>query len=162
PWARTPGSGNLPEQIEPPDGIVAGVLARGILARASFRSAANSALTDVMDLYPSLRRDQTQSKRPHTISPGQTQEGRATRLGPTPSGLRLLSDVTTSLTPIYRPAPVNRLVSTIVRAARRTGEELAFEGSGERLWSQVRDRLTTLLNGLFEAGAFRGAAPEEA
>jgi uncharacterized protein len=163
PWARTPGSGNMPEQLEPPDAIVAGVLARSILARGSFRSAANANLADVRELYPSLGREQTETARPYAgRKEGHSLEERVTLLGQTPTGLRLLSDVTTSLNPAYRPAPVNRLVAAIVRAARRTGEELVFESSGERLWAQLRDRLETLLTGLFEAGALRGSDPLEA
>jgi uncharacterized protein len=74
----------------------------------------------------------------------------------------LLSDVTTSQDPSYQHANVNRLVSTILRAARRIGQDAVFEVSGERVWSQVVSRLNDLLNALFAAGAFRGSTPAEA
>ena len=87
---------------------------------------------------------------------------RVSILGNTPAGLQLLSDVTTSLDEPYRPACVNRLVSLVVRAARIVGEESVFEPSGERLWVELRERLTTLLLQLYRAGALRGANAGEA
>jgi hypothetical protein len=58
--------------------------------------------------------------------------------------------VTTSLDESYRPASVNRLVTVIVRAARRLGEESAFEASGERLWKRLQDSLTGLMIALLQ------------
>jgi len=78
----------------------------------------------------------------------------------TPDGLRLFSDVTTSLQSSHRQAHVNRLISAIVRAARRLGEDLLFEPSGERLWAQVQQRLRWLLDGFRDAGALRAEATE--
>lgn len=164
PWAQTPGSRRLPEALESPDGILTGVLARSALARGSWRSAANQPLGDVQTLYPALSRAQTQveyppqplSARRHTLV------DRVSLLAPTPAGLRLISDVTTSALDHYRPAAVNRLVAALVRAARRLGESSAFESSGPLLWAQLRDSLETLLRGLWQAGALNGATAIEA
>jgi phage tail sheath protein FI len=49
-----------------------------------------------------------------------------------------------------------------VRAARRLGEGLVFEPSGERLWALLRQDLEDLLLGLLHAGALRGRTPAEA
>lgn len=164
PWIRTPGSGNLPEELESPDAAVVGILARNALTRGTFHSAARQRLGDVSAVVPVLRRDQM--LQPHADRLGQASQHRLlermTLLGPTPRGLELLSDVTTSLDESYRPASVNRLVSSIVRAARRLGEDIVFESSGELLWARLRDSLSGLLNGLLRAGALRGATPGEA
>lgn len=162
PWVRTRGSNGLPEQLESPDGVLVGVLARNALARGTYRSAAGLPLGDVYDVHPRLRRDQMERpwKGPHRDEP--PFEERVSLLGPTPSGLRLLSDVTTSTDPSYRPACVNRLVSALVRAARRLGEDSAFEAAGEALWGRVRNHMATVLQALYEAGALRGATPAEA
>jgi hypothetical protein len=159
PWVQTPGSTNLPEQLESPDAVLAGVLARNALTRGSFRSAANLHLADVQQVYPILTRDLLQQSQPDsaTRSTRHTLPERISLLGSTPSGLRLLSDVTTSLDESYRPASVNRLVAAIVRAARRLGEEVVFEASCERLWMRLRDSLTTLMSGLQQAGALQDA-----
>jgi hypothetical protein len=165
PWARTRGSANLPEQLESPDAILAGILARNALTRGAFRSAANLHLGDVYDLHPIMRPDQmAKGFRDLTgkKSPGYKLAERVSLFGPRPAGLRLLSDVTTSLDDSYRPASANRLVSIVVRAARRLGEEMVFEPSGERLWAQLRESLNDLLAGLYQADALRGASPKEA
>jgi uncharacterized protein len=165
PWARTPGSANLPEQLESPDGVLAGLLACNALTRGAFRSAANLSLADVHDLAPLLTAQQMLEPHPDTTAAGARRHAlleRVSLFGPTPGGLRLLSDVTTSLDESYRPAAVNRLVSLLARAARRLGEESVFEPSGEALWTQLRERLEGLLTELFLAGALRGDAPADA
>lgn len=165
PWLRTPGSLNLPEQVESPDAVLAGLLARNALTRGAFRSAAGFHLADVFDLYPSLPRYQVMKRHADNSansSARHTLMERVSLFGLTPGGFELLSDVTTSLNESYRPASVNRLVSVIVRAARRLGEDRVFESSGERLWRQLTESLNTLLSGLLEAGALRGETPSEA
>lgn len=153
PWTRTPGSGALPEQLESPDAVLVGILARNALSRGTFRSAANLHVADVYDVDPDL--DRYQQEQDRLIE-------RVALIGPTPAGLRLLSDVTLSGNESYRPGGVSRLISTIVRTARRLGEEVTFESSGEPLWGEVRGRLNGFMRGLYDAGAFRGDSPEEA
>jgi phage tail sheath protein FI len=70
--------------------------------------------------------------------------------------------VTASADQSYRPAGVSRLVSTLVRAARRLGEDSTFEPSGEALWTRVQDRASTVLRALWDLGALRGTTPSEA
>jgi len=160
PWVRTPGSLRLPGQLESPEGVLIGLLARNALTRGSFRSAAGLPLADVNGLEPTLTRAQLFTPhgqaRPHTLLE------RVSLLGPTPAGLRLLSDVTTSLSDSYRPASVNRLVTAIVRAARSLGEAVSFEPAAESLWNRLKSDLDALLLGLWQAGALAGASPGQA
>jgi Bacteriophage tail sheath protein len=153
PWTRTPGSTGLPEQLESPDGVLSGVLARNALLVGAFRSAANSHLADVYDIYPVLDHQQQQHDR--LIE-------RVSLFGLTPAGPRLLGDVTMSADEAYRPASVGRLVAVITRAARLLGEEVAFVSSGEALWRDISNRVEALLHMLYDAGAFRGQSPAEA
>jgi phage tail sheath protein FI len=163
PWARTPGSSALPEGLEGPDAVLAGVLARNALTRGTFRSAGGSPLADVLDVVPLLRPDHLRATELSSAERlASAFEERVTVLGWSPSGLRLLSDVTASGSESYRPASVHRLVSVIARAARRLGNELTFDASGEMLWARVREALNDLLTGLFQSGALRGASPAEA
>jgi uncharacterized protein len=164
PWVRTAGSDNLPEQLEGPDGVLVGLLARNALLRGAFRSAGHSSLADVYDLHPQLSREEIFTavaadparNRSHALWQ------RVSLFGPTPDGLRLLSDVTTSLDDNYRSANVNRLVSLIVQAARRVGQDLVFEVSGQQAWARLRRSLERLLFQLLQVGALRGRSPEEA
>jgi hypothetical protein len=160
PWVRTPGSLRLPGQLESPEGVLIGLLARNALTRGSFRSAAGLPLADVNGLEPALTRAQLFS--PHGQDRPFTLVERVSLLGPTPAGLRLLSDVTTSLSDSYRPACVNRLVAAIVRAARSLGEAVSFEPAAESLWNRLKSDLDELLLGLWQAGALAGASPEQA
>jgi phage tail sheath protein FI len=151
--------------LESPEGALAGMLARNALARGTFRSAAGLRPVAVEDLYPILTREQLTTLRPDEADERaalHTLQERVTIVGPTPRGIALLSDVTTSLDERYRPAPAGRLMAALLRAARRLGEELVFDASGERLWARVREQLDALLLGLWQAGALRGAAPAEA
>lgn len=157
PWVRTASAGLLPEGLESPDGVLAGVLARNALLRGSYRSAAGLPLEGVWDLHPVQGR--AQLHREHAYGGGtdtRTLQDRVCILGPTPGGFQLLSDVTTSDDENYRPAGVSRLVSALVRAARVQGEDATFEANGERLWARLRERLDALLLSLLREGALRG------
>lgn len=74
-------------------------------------------------------------------------------LGPSPRGPQLLSDVSCSADPRTRQAAVRRLLNVVVQAARRAGDDFAFEPNGEHLWARVRNRLNDLMRALLSAGA---------
>lgn len=165
PWMKTAGSADLPEQLESPDGVLVGVLARNALLQGAFHSAAREPLADVYGVQPELARDQL--LRPHPDSSDERAAShslleRVSLVGPTPDGWALLSDVTTSRDEGYRPASVNRLLASVLRGARRFGEESVFEASGPALWDRLRERVDGLLLGLFEDGALDGATANQA
>ena len=163
PWVRTPLSDQLPGGLEPPEGVLVGLLARNALTRGSFQSAAGLAVADVQAVEPQLSRQQRLAPLPQDAeAPSLSFADRVSVIGPTPRRLCLLSDVTTSLDPSYRFASVHRLVTALVRAARSLGELHSFEASGEALWRQLRDNLETLLEQLWQRGALSGASAEEA
>jgi phage tail sheath protein FI len=149
PWIATQGSRGLPEGLEPADGVLTGVLARNALLRGTFRSTAGLQLTTVTDVQPPLSS--------HTLL-----GGRVALLGPTPRGLQVLTDVTASGSAQYRPGGVHRLLSSIVRAARRVGEDAVFEASNEALWSGIQNRLEQVLFGLWQSGGLRGERQSDA
>jgi len=164
PWVRTGGSSILPEAIESPDAVLTGILARNALTRGTYNSAAGLRLADVYEVYPVQRRDHMLRPRPDYPEAGTSHSllERVSLFGPTPDGLRLLSDVTTTFDESYRPASVNRLVASVLRAARRLGEDSVFESSGQRLWGRLKEHLDGLLLRLYQAGALKGASPVEA
>lgn len=163
PWLRTPGSQTLPEGLEGPEGALAGLLARNALLRGTYLSAGSLDVADVLAVHPVVTRDQLDNPlRVEGEGPDRTLMQRVSLFGPTPRGIRLLSDVTTSPDEAYRPASVNRLVAAVVRAARRLGEEVTFEGHGERTWRRVEERLGDMMMGLLRAGALRGPSAADA
>lgn len=154
PWRAVPGTERLPGGVAPADGLLAGILAANALARGTFRSVAGTAVAaHRLEPAPSSRTPvQAVASRVSWIRPGTGG----------PGGHELVSDVTTSLDPGLRPASVGRLVAVVVRAARRLGEQWAFESSGEVLWRRLAESLEGLLGAFYRLGALSGATPEEA
>lgn len=165
PWLKTLGSSSSPGEVEPPDGTLAGVLARSALARGTFRSAAGLPVPFVYDFVPDYPRsallapiDARSSEQRAALSALQ----RLCVFGRAPSGIQLLSDVSTTADESYRSAGASRLVGALLRAARAVGEEIAFDPSNEATWARVRERFEAYLTELWERQALRGATPEEA
>jgi hypothetical protein len=152
PWASTPRSAELPEGLESPDAVLAGVLARNALQRGAFHSAAGLDLFDVDELAPIVERAE--------IARGI--DDRVCILGPTPGGLRVLSDVTLAPRGAYRFGAVSRLAAVVRRALRQIGEQTVFEASGPGAWAALRARAEHVMGCLFRAGALRGATPAQA
>jgi uncharacterized protein len=163
PWLRTIGSGTLIGDLEPPDGTLAGILARNALTRGTFRSAAGLQVPFVYDLVPDLGGSTL-------IEPIADPAGlrdwnalqRLSVVGRSPAGIDLLSDVSTSADESYRSAGAARLIGAMLRAARAIGEDMAFEASSEALWSRLRGRMEAMLLELWHLGALRGRSAADA
>ncbi len=164
PWLRTRDSAVLPGGLEPPDGVLAGLLANSALTRGSWRSAIRQPVPGISAVEPVLDRATLQRNLPLTGTPRLplTVRERVSVIGPSPGGFRVLSDVTTDDDEAYRPANVNRLVCAIVRAARVTGETAVFQNNGEALWKRLRESMEGLLAGLWADGALAGEFAAEA
>ena len=156
PWVRTTRSDDLPEGLEPAEGLLAGVLAANALDRGTYRSVAGRPLPMVVapEPVPDLGMGPD--------SPAARLAERVCLIGPEPGGIRLLSDVTSSPDPAWRAGPVSRLMAVLVRAALRAGESDLFDANGPALWTRVRRDLEELLEGFFRAGALRATARDPA
>ena len=169
PWLKTSGSGILLESLEPPDGVLAGLQARNALTRGTFTSATKITPAEVYDVQPALPAQELKSSalplvwgpNSPTAQPKALIE-RISLFGFTPSGLRLLSDVTAYPGESYRPGPVDRLVNVICRAARHMGESALFESNGPALWGRVQRFLQNLLTRLWSLNALAGASVQDA
>ncbi|HYR91445.1 MAG TPA: hypothetical protein VE422_45755 [Terriglobia bacterium] len=167
PWLTSPESQRLSGALEAPDAMLTGLLANTALTRGAWRSAARETMLGAMGLEPILSRAELEAPLLFQDAAGQLRLTRTVRerisvFGQTPAGLQLLSDVTTDDDEAYRPANVNRLVSSIVRGARLLGEDAVFANNGEAVWRTVQSALEELLLGLWGAGAFAGARSAEA
>jgi hypothetical protein len=171
PWLKTTGAYTLLEGLEPPDGVLVGMLARNALTNGTFTSATQIVPSEVYDVWPGLP---TQDLRVSTtplkwrnnlgdaITPDKPLIERLSLFGFTPGGLRLLSDVTAYPGETYRSAPVNRLVSVISRATRRLGEAIVFSNNGPSLWLRVENFLTQLMTSLWRLNALDGETANDA
>lgn len=165
PWLQMQYAGDLPANLEPAEGVMAGILARNALLRGTFRSVTALTIQDVIDIAPRLTQVQQFALNPAAPSQASPQAplvDRVSLIGQTVDGMRLLSDVTTSNDINYRQANINRTIALVLRAARAIGEEYVFEASGERLWQQIQDRLGDVLTAMQTAGALAGQRPQEA
>ena len=79
-----------------------------------------------------------------------------------PDGWALQSDVTTSPDSAWRAGGVSRMIASLVRAARATGEAELFGANGPALWTRVRRHLEALLIAYWQEGGLGGATPDEA
>lgn len=167
PWLQTPLGKRLPQNIAPGEGTLLGVLARNALLRGAYRSIAGQATTNLIGTYPALSSAHLSAnsralKGPNNASTISSLDERFSLWKRTPKGVVLHSDVTTSTSPLYRNANVNRTFALILRSARHLGEEFIFESNGETLWRKIRDRLTSLLQLLFRLGALDGKSEQDA
>ena len=167
PWLRTLESSRLPGELEPPDGMLAGILASNALTAGTWRSAGHRLVPGIVDVEPVLSAGELQEELPYGDDDAQrrlsrTFQERISTFVPTAAGFELVSDVTTDDDEWYRPANVNRLTASIIRAARVIGEDAVFTNNGEALWRHLRTSLEELLLGLWGDGALAGASAAEA
>jgi uncharacterized protein len=166
PWLKTSGSSLLLEQLEPPDGALAGLIARNALTRGSFTSATKIVPAEIYEVMPALPSQEIKSSAtPLVWGTGSAPKALIERLslfGMTPAGLRLLSDVTAYPGETYRSAAVTRLVSVICRGARTMGESALFQSNGPALWGKVQRFLQNLMTRLWMLNALAGATVQDA
>jgi hypothetical protein len=159
PWVETPASAAMPEGVENPEGVLAGVLARNALMRGAFRSAAALPTPSVRATLPALERAQIER------ASGDFADWLGDRIcliGRAVGGFHLLSDATMSKDRAYRAGGVSRLIGIIIRAGRMAGQELVFERSSEPTWTRLRRRLEEFLTELWRLGALNGDSPRQA
>lgn len=167
PWLRTREAVRLPGALEPPDALLVGLLAGNAMISGTWRSAARQPVFSITGLEPELTNSDLEQTLPYDGDESQRLVPRKLRerisvFTPTPAGFHLLSDVTTDDDEAYRPASVNRLVASIARAARVTGEGSVFANNGERLWRRLRAALESVLLRLWGEGALAGASSGDA
>jgi phage tail sheath protein FI len=95
-------------------------------------------------------------------SPWASLAGRVCLVARQPDGWALQSDVTTSPDPAWRGGSVTRMMASLLRAARATGEAELFGANGPALWTRVRRHLEALLTDYWQEGGLGGASPDEA
>ena len=156
PWLHSLRSADLPQSIEPPDGLFAGLLARNALQRGTFRSVAGTLLDDVIGLIPlpatGLGPD----------SPTDQLAGRLCVFAPEPEGVAVQSDLTSSPQQAWRFGGSSRLLAAILKAARHFGEGHVFAPNGPALWAQLRRSTEDMLEAFRREGAFGGNSASEA
>lgn len=160
PWLRTQASIDLPESLEPPDGVLAGLIAASANQRGCHRSVAGdfslARLRDVADAEP------VPAWGLGDTSPEGLLARRVCLFAPQPGGWVLQSDVTMAASPGWRFGGATRLMASILRAARAVGDVLAFEPNGPAVWARLKRDIEELLLEYWREGAFAGASAAQA
>ena len=160
PWPCTRAGADLPEGAEPPDGLLAGLMAANALTRGTFNSVAGRfsvpRLNDVHGTVPPI------SWGAGPDGPSEKLSERVCLFAPTPDGIALQSDVTASPDPAWRSGGASRLMGALIRAARLTGESVLFDGNGPAVWTRVRRSLEDLLEAFWRQGALAGGSAADA
>jgi phage tail sheath protein FI len=160
PWVATPASAAQPEGIEAPEGVLMGAIARSALNSGAFASAAQSPLPSVTATVPELG---TAAIRASLAGGAADWTGDLLCLiGRKTGTMMLISDATMSENRDWRAGGVSRLMGIILRAALWLGQERLFEGSGQRLWANLRLDLEAFLDRLWQLGALSGSTAAKA
>jgi hypothetical protein len=147
-----PAAGAAAMQALPPDGWVAGVLARRAQERGAWVPAANLALRDVVALA-------------QAVPPARwaaCQDAGINVLRQEPWAFTVLSQDTLSADAAARSIHVRRLLTLLRKLAVRLGAEFAFEPQNDSLHGVVESRFDQALEGLFTRGAFSGRRASDA
>ena len=157
PWLRVSAPGQAGLRAVPPCGHVAGVYATTDRTVGVFKAPANIALQGVLD----LDRDVSDSDQDELNTDGVGVGVNALRVFPG-RGIRVWGARTISRDEQWRHVSVRRLVITAGRWIERNLAPIAFEPHDTRLWTRIVRELTDYFNGLFEAGAIKGATATQA
>jgi hypothetical protein len=160
PWLRTQAAVGAVPRDEPPLGAALGIIARRDLARGPFVAPANEQVSGVVGTTHLL------SDADHRVlyDASGIAIGRAINVfRPFPTrGIELWGSRTQASDRCLRHLPIRRGLSAIERHAAVSLAEVVFEPNTPLLAIRVTQMMATLLLRLFDAGALRGATPEQA
>jgi hypothetical protein len=157
PWLKTSQSGLLPGHLEPPEGVLLGLLANGTLTQGAYRSIAGSLVRPAYDVAQldinAFYKD---------IHDGFSMAERVNWFELSPQGVTLASDVTAVAASSYRLAVVRRIMLLVQRSAYQVGLNHVFDINGQALWQSIEGNLKNLLMMIFQKNALRGRTADDA
>ena len=148
PWIKM-GVGDF----APPCGHVAGVFARTDRETGVHKAPANAVLEGVLDLEVNVSDGEQGSLNPEGVNCLRAFPGR---------GLRVWGARTLSKDPAWIYVNVRRLFLTAGRWIERNLIDQVLEPNDAALWARIERELTAYFDGLFRAGALKGATAQEA
>lgn len=158
PWVKGDTTRDRPGQLAPADGLLAGMLAASALERGTFRSLLGRRPLGVRACVPLLTA--AAADRPRPVEPLDDPADhlclvdRMCVIGAATDGIRLLSDVTLSPDPRWRPGGSSRLWAALRRSLRSLGEQFVFAPNGQATWRSMERAIEELLADWAAEGAF--------
>ena len=150
PWLHASG-GEASHRLIPPDGSILGQIASRAIDRGAWIAPANTPLTAVLALAPTLGPQARELFINEQIN----------QIRREPRGFLTLSAETLSPDPDLQPIGVRRLLILLRRLALREGQNLVFQPNDHLFRSRVQRQFEGLLTDMFSRGAFAGATPDE-
>ncbi|MCB9741721.1 MAG: phage tail sheath family protein [Alphaproteobacteria bacterium] len=157
PWLKSDTSVDRRGGLAPPDGVLAGLLARNSLKRGTFRVAVREPVHGILGCSP--KNGAAAQMSPRTVNGWDLELALVDRVCLIASdrwGYSLYSDNTATAAPLWRQGGVNRLMGVILRALQRVGEGAVFQHSGPDTWLRLRRAVEATLDGLAVEGALGG------
>jgi hypothetical protein len=153
PWLALSGPGRGEAfGTAPPDGTVAGVMARRAATRGAWVAPANEPFADAVALVNPSPRERL----------AELQDAQVNELRQEPDGFLCLCADTLAPTDDLRPITVRRLLSLVRRLALREGSEYVFEPNDPVFRRDIERGFGEVMQMLYMLGAFTGRTPEEA
>jgi hypothetical protein len=142
-----------PLRSVPPSGHVAGVISRLDRQRGAHHTPANAPVFEAVDLNQALEEEEQVALHTAGVNLLRCFPG---------NGLQVWGGRTMSLELENRFVAHRRLIHRLVRVIRRVAEPLVFDVNGPEIWLTLARSIMTVLVEAWQAGALKGARPEEA
>lgn len=156
PWpairGTTGGISSRRSRFLPPDGFIAGLMARRTLAHGAWYAPAGVPLEDVVALEPELGKGEC----------ADLMQAQINTIHRTSQGFMPLSENTLLYAAFQRAVHIRRLLILLRRLALREGNTCVFEPNGEDFRDHVRHQFEILLEDLHRRGAFAGTTADRA
>ncbi|HEX4949763.1 MAG TPA: phage tail sheath subtilisin-like domain-containing protein [Blastocatellia bacterium] len=160
PWVVVPnplaraGNEQIPREITlPPSGFVCGIYARNDANRGVFKAPANEVVRGALRFEADINFAQQEVLNPLGINCLRYLSGR---------GYRVWGARTVSSDPEWKYVNVRRYFNYLEASIDRGTQWAVFEPNGERLWTNIRETITSFLLSEWTTGALLGKTPEEA
>lgn len=156
PWlaVRTPSvdAGTLTNAYQPPDGIIAGLIARRTIQYGAWYAPAGEALEDVVAVEPTVNQDQCAGLLRSHVNVIQRQS----------RGFMPLSAETLNTDELRQGVHIRRLLILLRRLVLREGHAYLFETNSDDFRERVRHQFNMLLEQMYNRGAFAGSTAQSA
>jgi uncharacterized protein len=153
PLAR-PGDERIPKEIAlPPSGFICGIYARNDVERGVFKAPANEVVRSALRFEVDINFAQQEVLNPLGINCLRFFPGR---------GYRVWGARTANSDPEWKYVNVRRYFNFLERSIDVNTQWAVFEPNGERLWSNIREMISSFLETQWRSGALLGSDTRQA
>lgn len=160
PWVTVPNPDFDPNDITsatelnlPPSGYMCGIYARSDTERGVYKAPANKVVRNALRFERQVLTGEQELLNPIGVNCLRYFAGR---------GHRVWGARTTSSDPEWKYVNIRRYFNYLEHSIDRGTQWAVFEPNGERLWSNVKETITSFLYNEWVSGALLGTTPEQA